>query len=457
MATNQSLEILLVDDEEIVHKTIGDYLRDLGHAVVEAHDASEALREFETHDFDLALVDILLPGKDGISLLAELRQIRPETPVIIVTAHGSMDAAIQALRLGAADFVPKPVKLLELDAVLERTAKTRALLLTQRHLKNTIGGIQAAQNLRELNRHLVGVSSSMDEVRRQIRLAVASNCDTILVTGETGTGKEVVARELHYSLEEGNQRPFIAVSCPALTDSLVESELFGHMKGAFTGATQDKAGYFELADGGTLFLDEVGDLSTAAQAKLLRILETRTLRRVGGSKEITVDLRLVASTNVSLEDRMKAGRFRRDLFFRLNVFAIHLLPLRERREDIMPLAEYFLAVAAARRGFHIRGFSEEARDLLFGYDYPGNARELRSLVERATILCGSDQIHAKHLVLSKEGRGISPASTSIPGNDERASILGALEDAQWNRRQAADALGIPYSTLRYRMMKLGIS
>lgn len=457
MRANQSLDILLVDDEEIVHKTIGDYLRDLGHAVAEAKDGPAALGKIETHDFDLALVDVRLPGMDGLTLLAELRQIRPEMPVIIITAHGSMDTAIQALRFGAADFLPKPVKLLELDAVIEKAARMRSLLLSQRHLKNTIGGMQASQNLRGLNRHLVGVSSAIEEVRRQIRLAVASNCDTILVTGETGTGKEVVARELHYSHEGANQRPFIAVSCPALTDSLVESELFGHMKGAFTGATQDKAGYFELADGGTLFLDEVGDLSAAAQAKLLRILETRTLRRVGGSKEITVDLRLVASTNVSLEDRMRAGRFRRDLFFRLNIFAIHLLPLRERREDILPLAEYFLAVAAARRGFHIRGFSKEARDLLIGYDYPGNARELRSVIERATILCGSDQIHAKHLNLSREPMNESRLSTLSSSDQERVHILKALDEAKWNRRQAAETLGMPYSTLRYRMMKLGIS
>jgi transcriptional regulator with GAF, ATPase, and Fis domain len=278
-------------------------------------------------------------------------------------------------------------------------------------------------------------------------------CDTLLITGETGVGKEVLAREIHFTSMSGED-PFIVVNCPALTDTLAESELFGHVKGSFTGATADRAGYFELADGGTLFLDEVGDLSPSAQAMLLRVIETRTFRRIGGSKEIKVQMRVIAATNAPLDQRVEEGQFRRDLFYRLNVYRIHLLPLRERKDDIVPLAEHFLTSYANAKGLKFEGFSEEAKEALLSYDFPGNARELRNIVERAAILCGPGLITPEHLNLQPVLK-TSPAKPEEM-NGERSKIVSALEQCDWNRRKAAEILDMPYSTLRYKILKLDI-
>ena len=308
-----SLRILLADDEDSVRETISGYLRELGQQVDDVSDGIAALKSMEAVDYDLGLVDVRMPGMDGFTLLKKVQEIRPELSFVIITGHGSMEMAIQALRMGAADFLTKPVKLLELDAVLEKAMRIRELRQDRRHLRETIGGIQASDDFRTRNRSLVGSSTKTKKLRSQIRQAVEAKCETILITGETGTGKEVVAREIHFQ-GSSDDRPFIAVSCPALLDSLVESELFGHVKGSFTGATGDRAGYFELSDEGTLFLDEVADLSSATQAALLRVLETRTLRRVGGAKEISVDIRVIAATNAPLEFYVDKGKFRRDLF-----------------------------------------------------------------------------------------------------------------------------------------------
>lgn len=457
MKNERTLRILLVDDEEIVHQTITPYLRDLGNAVDEAYEGAGGLARLEKDDYDLVLLDVQMPGMDGLALLGKLQELRPDLSVVIISGHGSMEMAVQALRLGAADFLTKPIKLLELDAVLEKASRLRQLRKGQRRLRDTIRGIQVAEDIRERNRRMVGESQATAKVRDQIRLAVEAKCDTILLLGETGTGKEVVAREIHF-LAGSDDSPFIAVSCPAIPETLVESELFGHMKGSFTGAIADKAGDFELADGGTLFLDEIGDLSAGAQAKLLRVLETRTLRRVGGVEEIKVNLRLVAATNVSLEERVKAGKFRDDLFYRLNLFTIQILPLQERREDILPLAEHFLNTYAGRRGLMVPILTPQARELLLHYDYPGNVRELRNLIERAAILCWNvGRIEPEHLGLPAADAA-APA-TKAPANPdaERARILKALEDSKWNRREAAQILKMPYSTLRYKMKTLNIA
>ncbi|MBI4553341.1 MAG: sigma 54-interacting transcriptional regulator, partial [Candidatus Latescibacteria bacterium] len=393
-----SLAILLVDDEEIIHQTIGDYLRESGHRVDSARNGAAAVKMIQEHDYDLALTDLLMPGMDGLALLSRTQELQPDLSVVLITGHGNMETAIQALRLGAVDFLTKPVKLLELDAVLEKASRVRALRRDKRALRETVGRIQATDDARQRNRSLVGISPAIRRVRDQIQQAVDAGCETILITGETGTGKEVVAREIHF-LAGSDSSPFIAVSCPAIPDSLIESELFGSVKGAFTGASVDRAGYFELAHGGTLFLDEIADLSASAQAALLRVLETRTLRRVGGAKEVSVDVRVVAATNTLLEDLVEAGKFRRDLLYRLNLYTIHLTPLRERREDILPLAEHFLSLYAARRGLRFEGFSPEAQQHLMSYEFPGNARELHHIIERAAILARSGQILPVHLSL----------------------------------------------------------
>ena len=452
MKSEQKLQILLVDDEEIVHQTVGDYLRESGAEVTSRHDGREAIDAITETEYDLVLADIRMPRLDGLSFLEEAQQVRPELSVVIITGHGNMETAVQALRLGAADFLTKPVKLMELDAVLEKAVRLSALRKDRLHLRETIRGIQEAEGLGDGGHQFLGTSTSTEVIRTQVQRAVEAECDTILITGETGTGKEVVAREIHRQAFPA-ERPFIAVSCPALPDTLVESELFGHVKGAFTGAQTNRAGYFELADGGTLFLDEVGDLSDAAQAKLLRVLETRALRRVGAAKETEVEVRVVAATNRSLEQMVATGGFRSDLFYRLNLFGIELTPLRERREDILILAKHFLEVRNRGRSGRAAGFSPVAEEILSGYDYPGNARELRNLVERAAILCAEEEIQAEHLSLPQ--RNAEPARGDAPAT-ERAAIIHALEEAKWNRRRAAEILGMPYSTLRYKMGKLQI-
>lgn len=456
--TQRSLQILLVDDEPIVRQTLGDYLRASGHRVDEACDGPEALRSIEACDHDLALVDVRMPGIDGFDLLTKAEGLRPDMPVVMITGHADMELAIQALRLGAADFLPKPVKLAELDAVLEKCLRLRGLHRDRRRLREAIHGIQGPGAVRPAGGSLVGTSAATQKVRQQIREAVEAGCETILITGETGTGKEITAREIHFQASSPGD-PFIAVSCATFTDTLVESELFGHVKGSFTGATEDRMGCFELADGSTLLLDEAGDLSLSAQAKILRLLETRTLRRVGGSEEITVNVRVIAATNSPLEECVESGSFRRDLFHRLNVYSIHLTPLRQRREDIFPLADHFLARYATQRGLQLEGFSTAARDKLLAYDFPGNARELRYLMERAAILCRSGLILPEHLSLPETSVSAAPPESESPDSavdQERARILTALDAAHWNRRDASEILALPYSTLRYRMQKLGI-
>ncbi len=468
------LNILIADDEEVVHKTIGHYLTALGHNVNHATDGEKALRSIEKEDFDLALLDVRMPKLDGLALLSKASSVRPEMSCVIITGHADMSVAIQALKGGAVDFLIKPIKLIELDAILEKGMRVRQLRQERRLLRDTIGGIQSTENFRHRFQQFIGVSPASQRIIEQIHKIVEAECDTILITGETGTGKEVVARQIHREAE-GRESPFIAVSCPALPDTLVESELFGHVKGAFTGAAADRAGYFELANSGTLFLDEVGDLSLAAQSVLLRVIETRKFRRVGGTREIGVNLRIVAATNVELEQAVLENRFRRDLFYRLNLFPVVLPPLRERHEDIIPLAEYFLSTYTENRGFENPGFTPEAREILSRYDYPGNARELRNIVERAAILCrGKAAIEPEHLTFhlnvekahrlnvekayhlnvekARPQTGKGPAFT-----DERDLILKALEECRWNRRKAAEKLHMPYSTLRFKLDRLKIN
>ena len=452
----RTLNIVLVDDEEIVHTTLGDYLRDVGHHVESARNGADALQLISTQEYDLAFVDIRMPRMDGLTLLAEMQQKCPELAVVLMTAYGTMENVQQALRLGAADFLTKPIKFLELDAVIEKSLRIQELRKGQRHLRETIRGLQTAEQWRTDNRRLLGMSPAIRQVRELIRHAVESAVDTVLITGETGTGKEVVAREIHFQAHSENN-PFIAVNCPAIPETLVESELFGHVKGSFTGASANQAGYFELADGGTLFLDEIGDLSAAAQAKMLRVLETRTLRRIGGNKEISVNVRVVAATNVALDKQVEAGTFRRDLLYRLNVFPIHLPPLRERPEDIRPLAEHFLALYAQKSGRRFEALSDDVFEVLCRYDYPGNARELQNILERAAILCRGDAILPEHIII--QARSAQYAATPDPDsseNTEREAILQALEDTRWNRRKAAKKLGMPYSTLRFKITQLKI-
>jgi len=455
---DKHLKILLVDDEDIVHQTIAPYLEAAGHFMESVYSGGEALKKIAETDYDLAIMDVRMPGMDGFETLARTHSINPELSVVILTGHGNMDMAIQALRLGAVDFLSKPVKLPELEAVLEKSSKVRELKKIQKRLRQTISEIQNLADLRERGGMMIAESTAMQDIKEQIKQAVEARCDTILIHGDTGSGKEVVAKEIHNMT--GPEEPFIAVSCPAMPETLVESELFGHVKGSFTGANNDKAGCFELAHCGTLFLDEVGDLSESAQAKLLRVLETRAVRRVGGSKEVSVDVRVVAATNRSLEDMVKKNKFREDLYYRLAVFHITVPPLRERPEDVIALAVHFLDNFNKRRGVSSGGFTREARDVLLSYEYPGNARELRNIVERAAILCKEGMVGPEHLHMPKPSVSSEKTveiSSKPMADDEKSIIIEALERTKWNRKEAADFLDMPYSTLRYKIKKYEIS
>lgn len=450
-----SLQILLIDDEQIVHQTLGDYLRESEHYVVSSLSAAEGLNILQTGGFDLVISDVRMPGMDGLGLLQRLGEQYPELSVVIMTGHGNVDMAVQALRLGAADFLTKPIKLLELDAVLERSIRLRALQKENTTLHATVDHLQL-DSKRENNHALIGESDHVHHLREQIMQVVQTGCDTVMVTGETGTGKEVIAREIHRQFD-GGDRPFIAVSCPTIPANLVESELFGAAKGSYTGATEDRQGLFELAHNGILFLDEISDLSPAAQAAMLRVLETRRIRPVGGAREVSVDVRVIAASNTPLEAMTSDGRFRRDLLFRLNLFTIHLLPLRDRPEDIIPLANYFLEQYQIRRGVPVEEFADGSLDGITRYSFPGNIRELRNLVERSAMLNKAGPVNFERPAqTSNIGQSVESDESEPSIGAEHAKIVQALEAARWNRKQAASDLKIPYSTLRYKMRRLGI-
>jgi DNA-binding NtrC family response regulator len=456
MTNDDKARILIADDEQLVRRTIADYLVKLGKRVDSVGNGLDALERLSEYHYDLALFDVKMPGLDGLTLLDRAQALRPELSIVIMTGHGTMEMVIEALRLGAVDFLNKPVRLGELDAVLQKAERIGELRRDRTRLREAIRFIQSSEDVQFGKRRLIGGSPATESVRNQVRLAVEAECDTILIVGETGTGKEVVAREIH-NIGGPTDSPFIAVSCPALPESLVESELFGHVKGSFTGALENRAGHFELADGGTLFLDEIADLSAAAQAKILRALETRRIRRVGSSRECTVNLRVVAATNAPLEELVEERKFRRDLLYRLNGFSIPLAPLRERREDILPLANHFLNTFAAKRNMRLLGLSDDAQEALKHFDFPGNTRQLKNVVERAAILRGEGQIQVQDLALPESPEGSGPDSDPPSKEDwERRRILLTLERVRWNRREAAKVLEIPYSTLRYKIKMYGI-
>ena len=437
-----SLHILLTSDERIICATLKDHLCNLGHQVEVVRDGHTALKKISVQHYDLAFVDLCMPGINDIECLTKVQRNRQETPVVLISGDDTLRKVIEAFRLDAGGVLPQLIQVPNVNGGHKR--ERRLGKLHRSRLKNQC---------------FVGNSSATQQVRKRIRQAVEANVDTILLTGETGTGKEVVAREIHRqaSLKEC---PFIAVNCSALPEMLIESELFGHVKGAFTDATRDRPGYFEMANNGTLFLDEIADLPLHTQAKLLRILDTRTLIRVGGTQEISVQERVISAVNKDPAHIVESGQFRDDLYYRLNVFSIHLQPLRERAEDILPLADHFLGAYTARSGRIFEGFSAAAKSSLLDYQYPGNVRELRNIVECSATLCPPEVslIGAEHINIQK---GVSAKllsqSDQLAGKNESEWILQVLEENRWNRRQTAKKLGMPYSTLRFKMGKLGIA
>jgi len=438
--------ILIVDDEERMASVVAMALGRAGYACETCNSGAAALDVLAERGADVVVTDWKMPQMDGFELLRHLRAQQPGLPVILLTAHGSVPSAVAAMREGAFDYVTKPFDNDELRAVVARALDMTRLERENRYLRQEIASRYAPEST-------VAESPRSKDLLALLR-RVAPSRSTVLIQGESGTGKELVARLLHYWSERVG-RPFVAVNCKAFAEGVLESELFGHEKGAFTGATTARAGCFERAAGGTLFLDEIGETSPDFQAKLLRVLQDGEVLRVGATQTRTVDVRLVAATNRVLRDEIAAGRFREDLFFRLNVIPIHLAPLRERPEDILPLARHFLDRHAADAGRRLQ-LTADAEEVLLVHAWPGNVRELENAIERAVVLARSEVITPEDLLL-EQGLAVAAASGDVTLQEtlDRATaarIRGALEAAKGQRAEAARILGIERTTL-YRMMK----
>jgi two-component system, NtrC family, nitrogen regulation response regulator NtrX len=439
--------ILIIDDEASIRTTLSHILEDEGHRATACESGEEGVAQFAREEFDLVILDLWLGGIDGMTVLERIRNAGGP-PVIVVSGHGNIDTAVRATRLGAYDFLEKPLS-------LERVLLTVNHALSDRKLREEMQEMRRSVDLDDL---LIGDSEPMQKLEQQIRSA-APSASRVLITGENGSGKEIVARTLHRQSLRAEQ-PFVDVNCAAIPEELIESELFGHRKGAFTGAIEDRKGKFELADGGTLFLDEVGDMSLSAQAKVLRVLQEQTFQRVGAQQTIHVDVRVIAATNKNLESEIAGGRFRSDLYYRLNVIPIDVPPLRARGNDVVLLAEHFLRRFAAETRGQKKKLSAGAASKLKAYHWPGNVRELRNVIERLAILLPHDTIAAEDVQL-----GAPAAAPQVPQNlplreardeFEKQYILERLREFAGNVSRTADALGVERSNLYRKLHAYGI-
>jgi DNA-binding NtrC family response regulator len=438
-------KILIVDDEEIVRESLTGWLEKDGYTVGSAEDGPTALARLRESARDILLVDMKMPGMDGLQVLDEARKIQPDATVVIMTAFATVETAVSAMKLGAYDYLVKPFDPEELSLMIQKIVKQHELVRENEALRRALKRDYTF-------RDLISKSAPMQTVFELARMAARSQ-STILILGESGTGKELLARAVHVESPR-KSGPFVAVSCAALTETLLESELFGHEKGAFTGAAGRRRGQFEAAHGGTLFLDEIGDISSKLQLDLLRVLETRQFCRVGGSEPISVDVRIIAATNRDLPKAVAEGKFRDDLFYRLNVIPITLPPLRDRREDIPLLVEHFLERMCAELGRKVDGVSRDAMAMLMSYSFPGNVRELRNIVERAMV-CASGPV----LQPVDFGLGDAAAAAVAPASleeVERRHIAAILEQSGGNVSQAARILDIDRVTLYNKIKKYGL-
>jgi DNA-binding NtrC family response regulator len=453
--------VLVVDDEKLIRWSVTERLQRDGYDVQSAESGEQALEMLAATPPDLMLLDVRLPGIDGVETLQRALSLHPELAVLMMSAHSTVDIAVDAMKHGAVDFLVKPFPFQALDAAVERaiaTARTRRQIATLSADRRAIDAADA----------LVGASAAMEQVRSMTGRLAASETTTVLIEGESGSGKEVVARAIHYQSARAD-RPFLQVNCAALPEQLLESELFGHERGAFTDAHAQKRGLFESAEGGSVMLDEIGDLPPGGQAKLLRLLENKTFRRVGGVQELRTDVRVIAATNVNLEERVSEGRFRADLFFRLNVVRIAVPALRDHLEDVPTLCAHFIARFNQEMKRQVRGISAPAMEILKGYFWPGNVRELRNVIERAFILhAGADEIRPEHLTpelrkaapsTKRNDKLVPPVSEEglVLEDVEKKLITEAMERASGNQSKAARLLGVSRDTLRYRLKKHGMA
>lgn len=448
--TPAGARILVVDDEPLLREFLEETLRRAGHEPVLAEGADEALRRLALDPPDLVLLDIRMQGRDGLSLLPDLRAACPDAPVLMMTGHGTLESAVAAMRAGAFDYLTKPFSASGIELAVERALSVGALRRENADLRGRL-------SLQEALHPMLGRSRAMEELRAAIRL-VAPTRSTVLISGESGTGKELVARAVH----EGSSRrngPFVKLNCAAVPGGLLESELFGHERGAFTGAIGRKAGRFEEAHAGTLLLDEISEMDPALQPKLLRALQEREFYRVGGGSPVRIDVRVLATTNADLRERVRQGQFREDLFFRLEVVPLAVPPLRARRDDILLLAAHFIDQLSDENGRPRARLTPAASALLLEHDWPGNVRELRNAVERGVILCPDGQLRPEHFVLDRgPGRTTHAGSGGAGGTlaeRERAWILQVLRETGGNRTAAARRLGVSVRTIRNKLALYG--
>jgi len=449
--------ILIADDHDALRRGLARGLTEAGHEIEEASNGNAAIERLHDSYFDVVLSDLKMGGSDGLDVLRTTRALHPTTAVILMTAFGSVNTAVEAMKIGAFDYVQKPFEIEEMEVKIEKALEVKRLKHEIDYLRHT------QQDIYEFDK-IVGSSGALQRVLDVVKKVAKSNT-TVLIRGETGTGKELIAGAIHHNSTRA-ARNFVKVNCAALQENLLESELFGHEKGAFTGADKQRIGRFEQADGGTLFLDEIGDMSPSTQAKILRVLQEHEFERLGGTRTLRVDVRLIAATNRDLPSMVQAGQFREDLYYRLNVVSIEMPPLRERKEDIVPLAHSFIRKFAAELKKKMEGLETDAQKLLMRYNWPGNIRELENAIERAMLLADGRAIAASDLQLGDtpaagSGREQAPVvklpPTGIALEDiERFAIIEALKMSNWIQKDAAELLAISPRVMNYKIKTLGI-
>ncbi len=445
--------VLVVDDEQLIRWSLAERLKSDGLTVIEAGTAQEALDQFGP-ETDLVLLDYRLPDADGLRVLKQMKSTQPDVPIILLTAFSSIETAVEAMKQGAYHYANKPFNLDEIALVVAKALETTAL-------RREVRALRASRSEPYGLSRIVGEATAMRSLRALLQRIASSPASTVLLTGESGTGKDLAAKIIHYNSERA-ARPFMNITCSALPEALLESELFGHERGAFTDARQQKTGLLESAEGGTVFLDEIGEMVPALQAKLLRFLEEKSFKRVGGAADIHVDVRVVAATNRDLEDAVEQGKFRADLYYRLNVMHVQLPPLREHRSDISLLVSFYVDQFNREFRKQVRGASPEALELLGGYRWPGNIRELRNAVERAMLLADGQWLEPAHFPIAVSRRSTTGAF-DLPEDGisleqiERGLVMQALARTGWNHTKAAALLGLNRDQIRYRIEKFGLN